>query len=146
MSEVFKILTAITEFTILVVRRCAFSEGHLLRVYASAIAAVFPRLSVRLARTGRIGDHVVSGLYGIRWRRETGSSTPRWLDVSENFIVTLPADGLSTVRVEKVRMTRNALRHIAAAAFRGRVAATLLVIDLSHNQIAHLPAGCWSVG
>jgi len=42
-------------------------------------------------------------------------------------------------------MTRNALRHIAAAAFRGRVAATLLVIDLSHNQLAHLPAG-WLVG
>ena len=70
------------------------------------------------------------------------------LDVSENFIVTLPADGLSSVRVETVRLTRNALQHVTTAAFRGRVAATLLVLDLSHNQISHLPAGVfrWTSG
>ena len=49
-----------------------------------------------------------------------------------------PALASDTVRVETVRVNRNAVRHVAAAAFRGRVAATLLVLDLSHNQIAHL--------
>ena len=58
------------------------------------------------------------------------------LDVSENFIVTLPADGLSSVQVQTVRLTRNAVRHISSAAFRGLVSVTQL--DLSHNQISYL--------
>jgi len=56
--------------------------------------------------------------------------------------VTLPADGLSSVQVKTVLLTRNAVRHISAAAFRGLVAVTQL--DLSHNQIAHLPARVFS--
>jgi len=66
------------------------------------------------------------------------------MDVSENFIVTLPGDGLSTVRVERVRFSRNSVRHIAATAFRGRVASTLVTLDLSHNQIGHLSSGVFS--
>ena len=62
--------------------------------------------------------------------------------MSENFIVTLPADGLSSVEVKTVRLSRNAVRHISTAAFRGLVAVTQL--DLSHNQIAHLPSGVFS--
>ena len=56
--------------------------------------------------------------------------------------MTLPADGLSSVQVQTVRLTRNAVRHISTSAFRGLGAVTQL--DLSHNQISHLPAGVFA--
>jgi len=56
--------------------------------------------------------------------------------------VTLPKDGLSSVRVQTLRLTRNAIRHVSTAAFRGVAAVTNL--DLSHNQISHLGTGVFS--
>lgn len=75
------------------------------------------------------GDLFVSEMYEIRIYRETYLFTTK-LDVSENFIVTLPADGLSSVQVQTVRLTRNTLRHISTAAFRGLVAVKQLDLAL----------------
>jgi len=82
---------------------------------------------------------LVFEIHGLQLQRETNESR---LDVSENLIVTLPADGLSSVRARSVRLTRNAVRHISGAAFRGLIGVTEL--DLSHNQISHLPSGVFS--
>ena len=64
------------------------------------------------------------------------------LDVSENFIVSLPEDGLASVQVQSVRLSRNAVRHVSTSAFRGLVGVTQL--DLAHNQIEHLPSRVFS--
>jgi len=64
------------------------------------------------------------------------------LDVSENFIVTLPAHGLSSVRVSRLRLSRNAVRRVSVAAFSGLAVVT--VLDLSHNQISHLAPGVFA--
>jgi hypothetical protein len=65
------------------------------------------------------------------------------LDISENFISGLPADGFRSVRARHLRLNRNSIISVAADAFASGPS-ELTRLDLSHNQLESLPPGVFS--
>ena len=61
------------------------------------------------------------------------------LDLSQNFLLVLHSHGFVHVKVTRLRLERNMIRHIEKGSFIGL--SMLESLDLSHNALRYIPAG-----